>query len=125
MHNFEEWPNAASPTLQSVDVADEQLSAAQAQEAMVGIFNLGYDKAVDSEPYWQELALCAQTDPDIFFPEKGGSTTPATSVCTACEVQAECLEYAISNDIRHGIWGGMSDNDRRRMSRERRRNAGA
>ena len=75
----------------------------------------------DGELAWQAEALCAQTDPEAFFPEKGGSTAPATSVCASCPVQAECLEYAIANDIRHGIWGGMSDNDRRKISRERRR----
>ena len=125
MRNFEEWPSKASSTLHSVDHRGESLSAAQAQEEMIDIFNLGYEKSSDEELYWQERALCAQTDPDIFFPEKGGSTTPATSVCAACDVQAQCLEYAITHDIRHGIWGGMSDNDRRRLSRERRRGAGA
>jgi WhiB family redox-sensing transcriptional regulator len=94
---------------------------ADAQAMMMGIFDLGYEKYAGEELHWQEFALCAQTDPDIFFPEKGGSTAPATSVCSACAVQSECLEYAISHDIRHGIWGGMSDNDRRRISRERRR----
>ncbi len=100
------------------------LTAEEAQEFMVGVFNLGYGTASGEELAWQDLALCAETDPDIFFPEKGGSTTPATSVCAQCMVQAECLEYAISHDIRHGIWGGMSDNDRRRISRERRRLSG-
>lgn len=95
--------------------------AEQAQLLMEGIFDLGYDKKFLEELHWQESALCAQTDPDVFFPEKGGSTAPATSICKRCEVRADCLEYAISNDIRHGIWGGMSDNDRRRISRERRR----
>lgn len=96
-------------------------SMEEAQLLMAGIFDLGYEKQAARELHWQEFALCAQTDPDIFFPEKGGSTAPATSVCASCPVQAECLEYAISNDIRHGIWGGMSDNDRRKISRERRR----
>ena len=96
-------------------------SAEEAQALMEGIFDLGYAKASIEELRWQDFALCAQTDPDIFFPEKGGSTAPATSVCASCPVQAECLEYAIVNDIRHGIWGGMSDNDRRKISRERRR----
>ena len=97
----------------------------EAQLLMTDIFDLGYDKASAEELRWQDFALCAETDPDIFFPEKGGSTAPATSVCASGPVQAECLEYAISNDIRHGIWGGMSDNDRRRISRERRRARGA
>ncbi|XCB31056.1 WhiB family transcriptional regulator [Arcanobacterium hippocoleae] len=86
---------------------------------MQGIFNLGYGTAAADDLSWMEDALCAQTDPDIFYPEKGGSTAPATSICQGCGVRAECLEYAIKNDIRHGIWGGTSDNDRKRISRER------
>lgn len=68
---------------------------------------------------WQEHALCAQTDPEAFFPEKGGSTREAKRVCRSCEVRAECLEYAIENDERFGIWGGLSERERRRISRGR------
>jgi WhiB family transcriptional regulator, redox-sensing transcriptional regulator len=64
---------------------------------------------------WQERALCAQTDPEAFFPEKGGSTREAKKVCTDCEVKAECLEYALANDERFGIWGGLSERERRRL----------
>lgn len=66
---------------------------------------------------WQERALCAQTDPEAFFPEKGGSTREAKAVCASCEVRAECLEYALENDERFGIWGGMSERERRRYKR--------
>lgn len=62
---------------------------------------------------WQERALCTETDPEAFFPEKGGSTREAKSVCAACEVRAQCLEYALANDERHGIWGGLSERERR------------
>jgi WhiB family redox-sensing transcriptional regulator len=58
---------------------------------------------------WQERALCAQTDPEAFFPEKGGSTREAKKVCLACDVRGECLEYALANDERFGIWGGLSE----------------
>ncbi|GAA4980009.1 WhiB family transcriptional regulator [Kineococcus glutinatus] len=70
------------------------------------------------EPGWQELALCAQTDPEAFFPEKGGSTREAKRVCGSCEVRAECLEYALANDERFGIWGGLSERERRRLKRQ-------
>ena len=53
---------------------------------------------------WQERALCAQTDPEAFFPEKGGSTREAKRVCLSCEVRGECLEYALAHDERFGIW---------------------
>jgi WhiB family redox-sensing transcriptional regulator len=66
---------------------------------------------------WQERALCAQTDPEAFFPEKGGSTREAKKICTDCEVKAECLEYALANDERFGIWGGLSERERRRLRR--------
>ena len=46
---------------------------------------------------WQERALCAQTDPEAFFPEKGGSTREAKRVCMSCDVRPECLSYALAN----------------------------
>ena len=64
---------------------------------------------------WQSDALCAQTDPEAFFPEKGGSTRDAKKICTGCEVRSECLEYALSNDERFGIWGGLSERERRKL----------
>ncbi len=66
---------------------------------------------------WQEKSLCAQTDPEAFFPEKGGSTREAKRVCQSCEVQVECLEYALAHDERFGIWGGLSERERRRLKR--------
>jgi WhiB family redox-sensing transcriptional regulator len=66
---------------------------------------------------WQERALCAQTDPEAFFPEKGGSTREAKRVCLSCEVRSECLEYALAHDERFGIWGGLSERERRRLKR--------
>jgi WhiB family redox-sensing transcriptional regulator len=69
------------------------------------------------EPGWQERALCAQTDPEAFFPEKGGSTREAKKVCLTCEVRDECLEYALMNDERFGIWGGLSERERRKLKK--------
>jgi WhiB family redox-sensing transcriptional regulator len=69
------------------------------------------------EQGWQESALCAETDPEAFFPEKGGSTREAKKICTGCEVRAECLEFALANDERFGIWGGLSERERRRLRR--------
>ncbi len=66
---------------------------------------------------WQEQALCAQTDPEAFFPEKGGSTREAKRICVGCEVKGECLEYALGQDERFGIWGGLSERERRRLKR--------
>jgi WhiB family redox-sensing transcriptional regulator len=66
---------------------------------------------------WQEQALCAQTDPEAFFPEKGGSTREAKRICVGCDVKGECLEYALGQDERFGIWGGLSERERRRLKR--------
>ena len=71
----------------------------------------------DDEQEWQERALCAQTDPEAFFPEKGGSTREAKRICQGCEVRSECLEYALEHDERFGIWGGLSERERRKLKR--------
>ena len=74
--------------------------------------------ATEDEQDWQERALCAQTDPEAFFPEKGGSTREAKRICLGCEVKDECLEYALAHDERFGIWGGLSERERRRLRRQ-------
>ena len=66
---------------------------------------------------WQKKGLCAQTDPEAFFPEKGGSTREAKKICSGCEVKAECLEYALSSQEPYGVWGGLSERERRRLRR--------
>jgi len=68
---------------------------------------------------WQEQANCLGVDPDLFFPERGASTREAKSVCRSCEVRLECLEYALSHGEKFGIWGGLSERERRRVRRER------
>lgn len=75
----------------------------------------GLFEAVEQD--WQEQALCAQTDPEAFFPEKGGSTREAKRICRACGVRDECLEFALANDERFGIWGGLSERERRRLKK--------
>ena len=68
---------------------------------------------------WQYNALCAQTDPEAFFPEKGGSTREAKSICAKCPVREQCLEWALEHDERFGIWGGLSERERRKVKKER------
>lgn len=77
----------------------------------------GFGDDADGEEQWQERALCAQTDPEAFFPEKGGSTREAKRICMGCEVRDDCLEYALAHDERFGIWGGLSERERRRLKR--------
>lgn len=69
---------------------------------------------------WTADAVCAQTDPEAFFPEKGGTATAAKAVCRPCPVAAECLEYALSSpEPMSGVWGGTVEHDRRVMRRAR------
>ena len=79
--------------------------------------SFGDDSELSEEDQWQERALCAQTDPEAFFPEKGGSTREAKKVCLTCEVRDDCLEYALMNDERFGIWGGLSERERRKLKK--------
>lgn len=68
-------------------------------------------------PEWHIDALCAQADPEAWFPEKGGSTRPAKDICRRCPVQAECVDDALSREERFGIWGGLSERERRRINK--------
>ncbi|GAA1808010.1 WhiB family transcriptional regulator [Nesterenkonia flava] len=81
----------------------------------LGIPTLIPAEQVEGELAWQVDALCAQTDPEAFFPEKGGSTRDAKKVCAACNVKQECLDYALANDEKFGIWGGLSERERRKL----------
>lgn len=68
---------------------------------------------------WQARANCMGVDPDLFFPERGASTREAKEVCRGCIVQEDCLEYALANGEKFGIWGGLSERERRRVRRAR------
>jgi len=58
---------------------------------------------------WKLSGLCAQTDPEAFFPDEGGSVRAANRICSQCPVQAECLSFALTNNERFGIWGGVTE----------------
>ena len=73
----------------------------------------------NGERRWQEEANCLGVDPDLFFPERGASTREAKGVCRGCEVRVECLEYALQHGEKFGIWGGLSERERRRVRRQR------
>ena len=102
------------------DLGESMIPAVPASMSVLEPFVLvqGHlDQYEDDEEGWQERALCAQTDPEAFFPEKGGSTREAKRICSGCEVKAECLDYALAHDERFGIWGGLSERERRRLRR--------
>ena len=68
---------------------------------------------------WQFRANCMGVDPELFFPERGSSTREAKEVCRGCVVRDDCLDFAIANGEKFGIWGGMSERERRRVRRSR------
>jgi WhiB family redox-sensing transcriptional regulator len=71
-------------------------------------------------PTWMLRALCRDAAPGAFFPSDGVGVERARHVCAGCPVQAECLEYALEFRIDHGVWGGCSERERRRILRQRR-----
>ncbi|WP_236242640.1 WhiB family transcriptional regulator [Streptomyces sp. CC228A] len=74
----------------------------------------------DPELSWQKTALCAQTGPELFFPEPGSSTREAKFLCGRCDARGACLEYALAHDERFGVWGGLSEQERLALRRGRR-----
>jgi len=74
---------------------------------------------VVTEENWMQFAQCRGIDPDFFFPERGVSTKDAKAVCAECPVKEHCLEYAIAGRERFGIWGGLSERERRRIRKQR------
>ena len=97
-------------------MSDRQI-AAQGDFGMGGLTNIGNSGSGNPDLSWQERALCAQTDPEAFFPEKGGSTRDAKRICSGCDVRQQCLDYALANDERFGIWGGLSERERRKLKK--------
>ena len=73
----------------------------------------------EGERTWHSRANCMGVDPDLFFPERGSSTREAKEVCRGCVVRDDCLEFAIANGEKFGIWGGISERERRRVRRAR------
>lgn len=74
---------------------------------------------IDPAPWWT-LAACAGIAPDLFFPGQGEDAAAAKAVCESCPVRTECLDYALDNAEKHGIWGGKSERERRRIRSTRR-----
>ena len=81
--------------------------------------SMGIIAKPDLDTGWKDLSNCLGVDPDLFFPERGASTREAKEVCRGCEVRIDCLEYALQNGEKFGIWAGMSERERRRIRRQR------
>jgi WhiB family redox-sensing transcriptional regulator len=97
--------------------ADERLSALPSQLRWVhppAAFN-------PQRPDWQKHGACIGVDPEWFFPERGDDSRPAKTICRACPVQTECLDWAIETQQKFGIWGGRSERERRQIRSQRKR----
>jgi WhiB family transcriptional regulator, redox-sensing transcriptional regulator len=110
------WPDSDGSSC-IVHTGSQNFDGERVEEARTVLENYLLHGGAEEELSWQERALCAQTDPEAFFPEKGGSTREAKRVCLECEVRDECLSYALAHDERFGIWGGLSERERRRLKR--------
>ena len=75
------------------------------------------------EPNWMSKGLCANQPPETFFPSDGVGVEVAKRICNQCPVVEGCLEYALTNRIDHGVWGGCSERQRRRLLKARRKEA--
>jgi WhiB family redox-sensing transcriptional regulator len=72
---------------------------------------------------WRQRAACRGVDPDIFYPASDEEAEAAKAICAACPVREACLEYALANRERDGVWGGATERERRRIVRQRRKTA--
>lgn len=76
-----------------------------------------FEPSTPADTAWQAEALCAQTGSDFFFPEPGSSVREAKRICGLCEMRTACLDYALTNDERFGVWGGLSEKERLQLRR--------
>ena len=72
---------------------------------------------------WRQRAACRGVDPDVFYPPTDEEAEEAKSICRVCPVREACLEYALANRERDGVWGGATERERRRIVRQRRKSA--
>ena len=72
---------------------------------------------------WRQRAACRGIEPDIFYPVSDEEAEEAKAICAECAVRQPCLEYALANRERDGVWGGATERERRRIIRQRRKTA--
>ncbi len=72
---------------------------------------------LEDERPWAAYASCRSADPDLFFPATDGDVREAMRICSGCPVQAECADWALEMQLGYGIWGGLTERDRRRLLR--------
>lgn len=72
---------------------------------------------------WRQAALCRGVDPEVFYPDEEEDPSEAKAICEACPVREPCLEHALLVREKHGVWGGLTERERRRVIRQRRKSA--
>jgi WhiB family redox-sensing transcriptional regulator len=110
---------------ESRTTADSPISSTEkyynlSDDALIGTV---FIKQQEKGAPWQLNAMCAQTNPSVFFPEKGSSTNVAKKICFLCPVEKQCLNYAINSGVEAGVWGGTSPTERRRIIEMRESNS--
>lgn len=105
--------------VQSVEISQRVVQTAPAAGDLATGNAVEYSFVVPDGENWQDYGNCLGVDPDLFFPERGASTREAKEVCRGCPVKVDCLEFALVNGEKFGIWGGYSERERRRMRRQR------
>ena len=75
--------------------------------------------------HWRQYARCLGADPELFYPpaDADDAAQPAKAICITCPVRVPCLEHAITHREKQGVWGGLSERERRRLVRQRRKTA--
>ena len=93
------------------------IARGQSHDRQATVQNQHFPVTADN-PRWMDAGACASVDPELWFPEMGGATKQAKLICSTCDVRTLCLDYALEHNERSGIWGGLSDNERRKLRRE-------
>ena len=73
---------------------------------------------ITEERPWAVFAACKDRDPDVFFPSGPGEEREAIRVCSGCAVRVDCLEFALEARVRFGVWGGLTEKQRRSLIRQ-------
>lgn len=84
------------------------------------LYQAEFETEANDDDDWRQEGQCSQTDPELFFPEQGGSSTrEAQKICLGCKVAEQCLEFAIANNEQFGIWGGLTRRERDKWVKQR------
>lgn len=86
---------------------------------MVGARDLPTLADLLGRPSWMDAGACAGSNTDQWFPERGEDVRPAKALCAVCVVREQCLDFALDLGIKQGVWGGMSERERRKVRRAR------